>query len=116
MSLTADADYDLTLVKTTAATWSSAGTDADLSNFFPDTGYTPLVTLYSYSGTTTVNLDSSAITLDSVNETLDFSVSYDKAVSALGLVDPGTWTLWAVGSDGSLTYVASGNLRIVMYS
>ena len=116
LSLTADADYDLTLVKDTAATWSSAGTDADLSNFFPDSGYTPLVTLYSYSGTTTVNLDSGDVTLDTVNETVSFDVPYTKAVSALGLVDPGTWTLWAVGSDGSLTYVAAGNLRIVMYS
>jgi hypothetical protein len=117
LSLAVDADYDLTLVKSTAASWTSAGiTGIDLSNFFPDSGYTPLVTLYSYSGTTTVNLDSSAVTVDTVSEVVSFDVSYDKAVSALGLVDPGTWTLWAVGSDGSLTYVASGNLRIVMYS
>lgn len=116
LSLVADADYDLTMVKNTPVTWSSAGTDADLSNFFPDTGYTPLVTLYSYSGTTSVNLDASSITLDSINETLSFTIPYSKALSALGLVDPGTWTLWAVGSDGSLTDIASGNLQMVMYS
>lgn len=116
LSLVADADYDLTMVKNTPVTWSSAGTDADLSNFFPNTGYTPLVTLYSYSGTTSVNLDASSITLDSINETLSFTIPYSKALSALGLVDPGTWTLWAVGSDGSLTDIASGNLQMVMYS
>lgn len=116
LSLVADADYDLTMVKNTPVTWSSAGTDADLSNFFPDTGYTPLVTLYSYSGTTSVNLDASSITLDSINETLSFTIPYSKALSALGLVDPGTWTLWAVGSGGSLTDIASGNLQMVMYS
>jgi hypothetical protein len=115
--LAADADYDITVVKTATSTWSSAGTDADLSNFFPASGYTPLVTLYNYSGTTSVNLDSSYITLDSVNETLSFDVPYERAMSALGLVDPGTWTLWAVDdSDGSLTYIAAGNLQVVMYS
>lgn len=116
LSLVADADYDLTMVKNNPVTWSSAGTDADLSNFFPDTGYTPLVTLYSYSGTTSVNLEASSITLDSINETLSFTIPYGRALSALGLVDPGTWTLWAVGSDGSLTDIASGNLQMVMYS
>lgn len=116
LSFVADADYDLTMVKNTPVTWSSAGTDADLSNFFPDTGYTPLVTLYSYSGTTTVNLDASSITLDAVNEILSFTIPYSKALSALGLVDPGTWTLWAVDNDGSLTDIASGNLQMVMYS
>jgi len=116
LSLTADLDYDLTIVRDTPATWSSAGTDTDLSNFFPASGYTPMVSLYNYSGTSRIDLDSSAVTLDEINEVLSFDVSYQKAFDALGMVDPGTWTLWAVANDGALTYIATGNLQIKMYN
>ena len=119
LSLTADADYDLTVVKSTAATWTSTGTDADLSNFFPDSGWTPVVTLRSYSGATAVDLDSSAITVNQDTDVLSFSVSYDKANQALGLVDPGTWTLYAtktIAGVENITEIASGNLQIKMYS
>jgi hypothetical protein len=116
VQLAANADYDITLIRDATATWSSAGTDADLSNFFPDSGYTPLVSLYSYSGLTRIDLDSSAVTLDEINEVLSFDVSYQKAFDAIGMVDPGTWTLWAVDGSGALTYIASGNLQIKMYS
>lgn len=116
--LTADADYDLTLVKDTAATWTSVDTTVNLTNFFPDSGWDPLVTLRSYSGSKSVNLESSSITLDTEEESLDFTVSYDKALAALGMVDPGTWTLYATKTiDGveNIVELASGNLQIKMY-
>lgn len=117
--LTADADYDLTIVQNTPAVWSSATTDADLSNFFPDSGWTPLVRLYNYSQLRTVDLEAGDIEIDFGSETLSFTASYDKAVGVLGMVDPGTWSLFATKViDGveNIVELASGNLQIKMYT
>ena len=92
-----------------------------MSNFFPQNStYTPKVILRNYGDTTSVNLDSGDIVLDYANSELDFTISYTKAKSALGMVDPGTWTLYASSTDGdgveSLVELASGNLQIKMYT
>lgn len=119
LKLTADADYDLTIVKDTPDTWTSADLGLDLSNFFPDSGWTPQVTLQNYGGSVSVDLDSSSITVDRGAETVSFTVPYSKAVAALGMVDPGTWTLYATQViDGveNIVELASGNLQIKMYS
>jgi hypothetical protein len=119
VALTPDADYDLVVVKSTPAVWDSTGTTADLSNFFPDSGWVPKVTLYNYSGGVSVDLDSASITLDNGDDTLAFTVSYDKAFSALGMVDPGTWTLFAtktIAGVENIVEIASGNLQIKLYS
>ncbi len=116
--LTADDDYDITLVKGASATWSSAGLSVNLSNFFPDTGWDPSVVLRNYSGSKFVDLDASSITLNPSPATLSFVVPYDKAIAALSMVDPGTWTLYATKTiDGvpNLVELASGNLQIKMY-
>jgi len=119
LPLTVDADYDLTLTKDAPETWNSVGTSTNLSNFFPDSGWAPLVTLRSYSGLKSVNLDSSSITLDAGEGSLEFTVSYAKALAALGMVDPGTWTLYAtktISGVENIVELASGNLQIKMYS
>lgn len=117
--LTADADFDLSIVKDTPAAWSSTGTDVDLSNFFPDSGWDPKVVVYSYSGAKSATVDSSEITVNSGVETVSFNIPYSTALGPLGMVDPGTWTLYASQTeDGveSLVELASGNLQIKMYS
>jgi hypothetical protein len=118
LPLTVDADFDLAVVKSTPASWTSSGLDVDLSNFSED-GWDPQVVLSSYSGARSVELDASDITLSSGNTVLSFTVSYDKALKALGMVDPGYWTLYATQTvDGieSLVELASGNLQIKMYN
>jgi hypothetical protein len=118
--LTANTDYDLALIKDTPAAWSSTGLDElDLSNLFPNTGWTAVVTLRSYSGNKAVDLDSSSITVNQESDTISFTVPYDKALSALGMVDPGIWTLYATKTiDGveNIVELAAGNLQIKMYS
>lgn len=117
--LTEDADYDLAVVKSTPATWTSAGTNADLSNFFPASGWDPQVTLYNYSGSVVTNLDTSDITVNTTSNVVSFVVSYDKAFSALGMVDPGTWSLFAtktIAGVKNIVEVASGNLQIKLYN
>lgn len=122
LRLLADSGKDLAMsatVNTASISWSSLGEGVDLSNFFPQNAtYTPKVVLRNYGETTSTNLDTDAITLDYVAQTLDFTVSYAKAKAALGMVDPGTWTLYAsstVGEVESLVELASGNLQIKMY-
>jgi hypothetical protein len=119
LALTADADFDLSIVKDTPASWTSVGTTVDLSNFFPDSGWEPKVVVYNYSGAKSATVDSSEITLNSGAETVAFNIPYSTALAPLGMVDPGTWTLYASQTeDGveSLVELASGNLQIKMYS
>lgn len=124
LKLTADAEFDLTLSTTTSTgsiSWNSAGSGTDLSNFFPlNLTYTPKVVLRNYGDTTSVYLDSGDITLNYDDSELDFTISYTKAKNALGLVDPGTWTLYLSSIDGdgveNLVELASGNLQVKMYT
>lgn len=119
LKLTADADYDLTNVIETPSTWSSTGLGLDLSNFFPASGWAAQVTLQNYAGTRAVNLDSDSIVVNQGTSVVSFTVPYAKAVNALGMVDPGTWTLYAtktIGGVENIVEIASGNLQIKMYS
>jgi hypothetical protein len=119
VSLTADADYDLKIIQSAPAVWTSTGTDADLSNFFPDSGWVPVVTLRNYGANKSIDLDSTDITVNQDTDVLSFTVSYDKAFQALGMIDPGTWTLYAtktIAGVENVTEIASGNLQIQMYS
>jgi|TARA_B110000971_G_scaffold67355_1_gene69077 hypothetical protein len=120
--LPASAGKDLAISATAqnaSISWTSLGEGVDLSNFFPANGvYTPKVVLRNYGETTSATLDAEATTLDVAAETLDFTISYVKAQAALGMVDPGTWTLYASSTAGeveSLVELASGNLQIKMY-
>ena len=119
VKLTANPSYDLTIVKDTPDSWSSTGLGLDLSNFFPNTGWTAEVVLQSYAGSNSVALDSASIIVNQLSSTVDFTVPYKKAVAALGMVDPGTWTLYAtqtVNGVENIVEIASGNLQIKMYS
>jgi hypothetical protein len=121
LKLTADADFDLVLSQPTGSiSWTSTDSGTDLSNFFPQNNeYIPKVILRNYGETNSVTLPSAAVTLDYDAETLDFTIPYTSAKTALGLVDPGTWTLYASSTDGegveSLVELATGNLKVTMY-
>jgi hypothetical protein len=115
-----DTEFDLTLSAIIGSiSWNSEGSGTDLSNFFPQNAtYTPKVILRNYGETSSVTLDASSVVLDYEEETLDFTISYDKAQAALGMVDPGTWALYASSFEDdieTLVELASGNLQIKMY-
>ena len=117
--LTANADLDVKLIKGATSTWSSLGTDVDLSNFFPDTGWTPLVTLRNSGSIKSLNLESAATTLDSGSGSISIDFAYKPVMSAIGMVDPGTWTLYAtktIDDVENIVELATGNLTIQMYS
>ena len=116
--LTSTVNYDVTLVKGASASWTSAGKGINLTNFFPEAGWTPVVSLRNYSGATSVDLDASEITLNFSTSTLSFTVPYDKANRALGMVDPGTWTLYAtkiISDTLNIVQLATGNLQNKLY-
>ena len=122
LRLLQDSGKDLVLSATSnsdSISWSSEGEGVDLSNFFPQNStYTPKVVIRNYGETSSSTLDSEAIVLDYDNETLDFTISYTVARATLGMVDPGTWTLYASSTEDdieSLVELASGNLQIKMY-
>lgn len=122
LRLLADSGRDLVLSATSGTasiSWNSAGEGVDLSNFFPQNStYTPKVILRNYGETTSVTLDASDVVLNYEDEELDFTISYTKAKTALGMVDPGTWTLYVSSYEDdveSLVELASGNLQIKMY-
>jgi hypothetical protein len=114
------AGFDLTVVGSTPAVWdSSTVTGDDVSTFFTGGGWTPLVTLKNYGNTKSVNLEASEITVNNASQKIVFSVPYSKAYSALGIVDPGTWTLYATRTVGAVEEVAeleTGNLKIQLHS
>jgi hypothetical protein len=119
-ALTTNSEFDLTVVKSTPAVWNSAeATGSDVTVFFDEAGWTPLVTLRNYGGTKSVDLESSSITVNNGAESVNFSVPYNKAYSALGIIDPGTWTLYATKTVDGVQQVAeleTGNLKIQLYS
>jgi hypothetical protein len=110
----------LTLIGSTPATWdSSTATGSDVSIFFDEAGWTPVVTLKNYGNSRSVNIDFSDITVNTINEKIVFSIPYAKAYAALGIVDPGTWTLYATKTvDGveQVSELETGNLKIQLHS
>jgi hypothetical protein len=117
LALTADADFDLVLVKGASDVWSSIGA-LDVSVFFANTGYTPQIKIHNYGGTKSVTVDSANITLTAGTSSMTFTATYEETFKAIGMVDPGTWTLYAVRTVNNVEEVsemASGNITIRMY-
>lgn len=118
LALPVDSDFDLVSYQGSSVIWSSANLGLDLSNLFPDSGWAPQVTVRNYSGSKSINLDASNIQLNYGTSTVSFTIPYDVANAALGLVDPGTWSLYATKTIDdvlNLVELASGNLQIKMY-
>lgn len=119
LPLTVNSDFDLSVVRSTPATWGSIGVDgADVSVFFDEEGWTPVVTVRNFGGTKAVNIPQVNITLDEGTSSLSFSIPYGTAYAALGIADPGTWTLYATRTVEGVEEVAeleTGNLQIKLY-
>jgi hypothetical protein len=116
--LTADPDFDITITGSVSGTWTSTGTTADVTALVDEDGWTPVVTLRNYGTTRSIDLGSDSITVDTVGNVVSFTVSYDKAFAAIGMVDPGTWTLYAtktIAGVPNISEIATGNLTIKMW-
>jgi hypothetical protein len=120
--LAANSALDLTVVQKTPATWNSVTADVDTTIFIDEPGvWTPKVTLRNHSGNAITDLDQGDIVLNPTTGEIDFTVSYNKALRALAMIDPGTWTLYAssidpVTGNESLGEIVTGNLTIQLFS
>jgi hypothetical protein len=112
-------DFDIAVVKKTPATWTSVGkTTADVTLFFDEPGWTPVVTIRNTSAAKALDISTANITVNSGDQSVSFSVTYDEAYKTLGMVDPGTWTLYAsktVAGVTTLAEIETGNLQIKLY-
>jgi len=83
-------------------------------------GWVPNVIIRNYSGTNSLDLDPGAVAIDSDNDDITVNITYADALMTLGMVDPGTWDLFAsrpsVTTPGvtETVFIASGNLQIKM--
>ena len=118
--LAANSNFDIALIRDASATWTSTGrVGADVSLFFDEAGWTPVVTLRNNSGAKTLDLEPSKIVVDSGTESVTFTVSYEDAYKILGAVDPGTWTLYAtktVEGVETVSELETGNLQVKLYN
>ena len=118
LPLTVSATKDLTIVRSTPATFTTVGKGLDTSLFASGSGWSPKVVIYSWSEITSNTLESSSVSLTGATD-VQFSIPYATAHKALGMVDPGSWTLYAtrtVAGIEELAEIASGNLTIKMYN
>jgi hypothetical protein len=88
------------------------------ADFLYDEGWTNTITLRNYSESRSIDLGPEAVTINQETGDIMISISYDDALSVLGLVEPGTWDMFSTRPDLEdptqieTIYVASGNLRI----
>jgi hypothetical protein len=118
--LAANTNFDISVVRNTAASWTSVGkAGVDVSIFFDEAGWTPLLTIRNNSGNKALDIEASYVTTNVVAESVSFSITYDDAYKTLGMVDSGTWTLYATKTIGGVETVSeleTGNLQIKLYN
>jgi hypothetical protein len=75
-------------------------------------GWTPALTIKSYSGATSKTLSSSSANVNANASTITLSAGYSDTLATIGMVDPGTWDLYATHTNNSIVLITSGNLKI----
>jgi hypothetical protein len=84
------------------------------------TGWIPSITINDWSNTKSRDLGEGSVLLLEEENAVQINVQYEDALAIVGLVDPGTWDMYAsrpsIENEGQIetVYVASGNLRIRM--
>ena len=81
-------------------------------------GWVPTMIIRNYGGAKSLTLDPGAVSIDEDAYDITFSVSYADAMKTLGMVDPGTWDLYAsrpsVDTPGveETVLICSGNISV----
>lgn len=84
------------------------------------TGWVPRITINNWSNGRSSDLGAGSVLLLEEENAVQVNVQYQDALETIGLIDPGTWDMYAsrpsIETPGSIetVYVASGNLRIKM--
>lgn len=113
-------DYDVVIRAGDSAGFSEV-TMASLNATWLDTPNEPWTTetiIYNYAGSRSLNLGSTATTINTTTNKVKVQVSYEDAKSVIGMIDPGTFDVYvsrpSVSTPGETEtiYLAAGNLRI----
>ncbi len=113
-------NLDLTVVRDLGGSVTILLPDINAEFLNDQVGWVPNVIIRNYSGTNSLDLDPGAVAIDPDNDDVTINVTYIDALQTLGMVDPGTWDLYAsrpsVETPGTTetVYIASGNLQIQM--
>jgi hypothetical protein len=80
-------------------------------------GWIPNVIVRNYGQTKQLELDQGAVSIDEVAYDITFNIGYDQALRMMGMVDPGTYDLYAsrpsVETPGTMetVLICSGNVE-----
>jgi len=84
------------------------------------TGWVPRITINDWANVKSRDLGQGSVLLLEEENAVQVNVQYEDALAIIGIVDPGTWDMYAsrpsIEYEGQIetVYVASGNLRINM--
>ena len=84
------------------------------------TGWIPSITINDWANVKSRDLGQGSVLLLEEENAVQVNVQYEDALAIIGIVDPGTWDMYAsrpsIENEGQIetVYVASGNLRIRM--
>jgi hypothetical protein len=99
--------FDIKIERAGSADYQFALTDAGAEFLGSETGWDIQFTARSYGRTKSVVVPGAIVSGSDILGT----IYYEDVVKTLGMVDPGTWDIYAE-KDGDIVYVASGNLSI----
>jgi hypothetical protein len=75
-------------------------------------GWTPALTIKSYSSAKSLTLSNASANVNTNASTITLTAGYSDTLSVIGMVDPGTWDLYATHTNNSVVLITSGNLKI----
>ena len=111
---TANTQVDITLAGNVTGTVTVGLANINATFLTSQAGWTPSVTARSYSGLRSSELGASSANVNSGASTITLNVTYNQALSVLGLIDPGFYDLYATHTNGSVVLIKSANLNIDM--
>jgi hypothetical protein len=100
---------DIVVHKATTGTVTISLASVNAEYLASESGWTLQFIIRSWASSHTKTMDATSVHLTSTDITL--SVPYSDAFGVLGMVDPGTWDLYAT-KNGTTAQVVSGNLAI----
>jgi hypothetical protein len=100
----------------TPGTGNSGSITLGLANinaeFLTSGSWTPNLTLKSPSGNKSLTLSNASASVNVSTSTITLTAGYSETLSTLGMVDPGSWDLYATHTNNSVVLITSGNLKI----
>lgn len=115
---TANVAKDITINRGTYGTITIPLADINAEFLVDQPNWTPVLNALNWSGTKTKALPSSSIVINSGARTITLTTQYSDVSSALGMADPGSWSLYGTRPNQSnpeiqdVVLITTGNLKV----